>query len=64
MSFQYEPASEPLHISVKLLFLNWELYRSPLRGEGPLKGYAVSIARTSGQKRVLLSSYTSILGDI
>ena len=25
MSLEYEPASEPLHVSVKLLFLNSEL---------------------------------------
>ena len=29
MSHKYEPASEPLHIYVKQLFLNRELYRFP-----------------------------------
>ena len=28
MSFKYEPASEPLHISVKWLFINLELCRT------------------------------------
>ena len=28
MSLKYEPASEPLHIYVKWLFLNWELCRT------------------------------------
>ena len=36
MSLKYEPASEPLHISAKWLFLNRELYLSqvvpPLSG--------------------------------
>ena len=30
MSLKYEPASEPLHISVKLLFLNWPRFRCKL----------------------------------
>ena len=25
MSLEYEPGSEPLHISVKQLFLNWQV---------------------------------------
>jgi len=28
MSLKYEPSSEPVHISVKWLFLNWKLYLS------------------------------------
>ena len=31
MSLKQEPASEPLHISVKQLFLNWGLYQFALR---------------------------------
>ena len=40
MSLNYEPSSEPLHISAKQLFLNWEA--------GPLHGLAVEAEDVDG----------------
>ena len=35
MSLEYEPASEPLHIHIKRMFLNWELPEAKLAKRVP-----------------------------
>jgi len=56
MSLKYEPASEPLHIYAKKLFLNRELYRS-------VQPTSFPHARAfEGRPNLVLGAVTSFLG--
>jgi len=47
MILKYAPSSEPLHVSAKQLFSNWELYRSVQLSAPTQQHVAVLLAPTN-----------------